>query len=237
MLTNINMNYIQTNFLLFMSQSILFIGYSLLDSSLSCVNPDYLCCLGVSIDWKGKLADHNRKHQLVVKFIKDGKQPNVVFLEDVLDFKKPCKITEQHLALCSDIYSKRISMPLPLPHSQHVGPFTELAGQEHYSSKIILAGCYIIKGPNLANSVRTGLTSNECYIGQSTHLGHRVKSHTKGAESTTCNFIKSLKDKGVLELCHLTNETEIPYGLTKNQFITLLEQYLIIKLKPTVNKN
>lgn len=28
----------------------------------------------------------------------------------------------------------------------------------------------------------------------------------------------------------------IPNGLTKAQFITLLEQYLILKLKPTVNR-
>jgi hypothetical protein len=34
----------------------------------------------------------------------------------------------------------------------------------------------------------------------------------------------------------LTDDIKIPGGLTKNQFITLLEQYLIIKLKPTVNK-
>lgn len=72
-------------------------------------------------------------------------------------------------------------MPLPLPHTLHVSPFTELAGQEHYNFRIILAGCYI-KGPNLASSFISGLISNESYIGQSTHLGHRVKSHNKGED-------------------------------------------------------
>jgi len=182
------------------------------------------------------LEDHYRKHRLIVKFIQEGKEPNVQFLEQVLDFKYPFKITEEHLLLCSIIYERRISMPLPIPHSQYVARFTEIAGQEHYGSKIILAGCYIIKGPNLVTSPVTNLVSNECYIGQSTHLGNRVKSHTKGTDASTCQFIKSLKDKGVLELCILTSDTKIPEGLTKNQFITLLEQYLIIKLKPTVNK-
>jgi hypothetical protein len=134
------------------------------------------------------------------------------------------------------MYDKRIKMPLPLPHTKHVAPFTALVGQESYESKLIVAGCYIIKGPNLVVSPVTNLISSECYIGNSTHLGHRVKTHTKGVDSTTREFIKSLVNKGMLELCILTSEIEIPAGLTKNQFITLLEQYLIIKLKPTVNK-
>ena len=98
-------------------------------------------------------------------------------------------------------------------------------------SKVKLAGCYIIKGPNLATSP---LTSRVCYIGQSSYLGRRVKYNIKGQYPTTYCFIKILKDKGVLELFIVKSET-LPDGLTKKQFITLLEQYLIIKLKPTVN--
>lgn len=178
------------------------------------------------------MEEHYRKHYSVVKLIKEGKEPSVKFYKELLGFE----ITEEDLILCSEVYDKRVSMPLPIPHTQHVAPFTALAGQESYSSKIILAGCYIIKGPNLATSPVTGLVSNECYIGQSTHLGHRVKNHAKGVDSTTCEFIKSLKDQGVVELCIFTNKTELSSNLTKNQFITLLEQFLIINLKPTVNK-
>lgn len=98
------------------------------------------------------------------------------------------------------------------------------------------AGCYIIKGPNLVYFPDTELVGAECYVGQSTHLGHRVKSHAKKTDDTTCLFIESLKDSGMLELCVLTDDIIIPAGLTKNQFITLLEQYLIIKLRPTINK-
>lgn len=127
-------------------------------------------------------------------------------------------------------------MPLPITHTKHVAGFTKLAGQEHFNSKIKLAGCYIIKGPNLAISPVTDIESNECYIGQSTHLGYRVKRHTKGGDYTTSQFIKSLNDKGILELWIISPEIKIPNGLDKNKFITLLEQYLIIKLKPTVNK-
>jgi hypothetical protein len=60
--------------------------------------------------------------------------------------------------------------------------------------------------------------------------------HSKGVDGTTCEFIKSLKDKGIVELCIFTSKTELYSNLTKNQFIALLEQYLIINLKPTVNK-
>lgn len=208
--------------------------FDMFDSTTLLLTPP-CASLSKEIQWKSELQDHYKKHHQVVKFIQEGKEPSVEFLEQILEFKAPSRITKQHLALCSAMYDKRVTMPLPLPHTEHVEPFTALVGQERYGSKIIRAGCYMIKGPNLANSPVTNLVSTECYIGQSTHLGHRVKAHTKG-DSTICDFIESLKDKGVLELCILTDEIEIPVGLTKNQFITLLEQYLIIKLKPTVNK-
>lgn len=140
------------------------------------------------------------------------------------------------MEICEEIYNKRVTMPLPIPHTKYVADFTKLAGQEHFNSKIKLAGCYIIKGPNLVISPITDKESIECYIGQSTHLGYRVKRHTKGEDFTTSQFIKSLNNKGILELCIIYPEIKIPNGLNKNQFITLLEQYLIIKLKPTVNK-
>lgn len=132
------------------------------------------------------------------------------FLGQVLNFNKPSRITDDHLVLCSELYKKRVIMPLPLPRTEHVLPFTRLVGTEHYGSKIIQAGCYIIKGPNLVRSAVTGLESTECYIGQSTHLGHRVKGHAKKVDSTTRLFIESLKDRGILELCILTDDIVIP---------------------------
>jgi hypothetical protein len=159
----------------------------------------------------------------------------VDFLNKVLSFQEPSKITENHLLLCSNIFDNRIVMPLPLPHTENVLPFTKFAGTEHYDSNIILAGCYIIRSSNLVYSVATELR-NECYVGQSTHLGHRVKSHAKKVDFTTRLFIESLKNQGIVELCIVPEDMIIPNGLSRKQFITLLEQYLIIRLGPAVNK-
>jgi hypothetical protein len=81
--------------------------------------------------WKKELEDHYKRHRLIVKYIQDGKEPNAEFLVQVLCFNKPSKITKDHLILCADIYDKRITMPLPMPNTEHVSPFTKLAGTEH----------------------------------------------------------------------------------------------------------
>lgn len=188
------------------------------------------------IPWKSELNDHYRRHHKILKFIKDGSEPTLDFLSEVLCFKQPAQITKNHLSLCEELYNKRVVMPLPLPHSEHVDAFTKLVGTEHWNSPRILAGCYIIKGFEPIRSEVTSLEGIGLYIGQSTHLGHRVKSHAKKSDSTTRLFIESLGSKGLVELCILGNDMAVPKGLTKNQFITLLEQYLIIKLKPTINK-
>lgn len=57
-----------------------------------------------------------------------------------------------------------------------------------------------------------------------------------GVDPATGAFVKSLGDKGKVELVIIRDGLIIPKGLTKIQFITLLEQYLIIKLRPAVNR-
>jgi carbonic anhydrase/acetyltransferase-like protein (isoleucine patch superfamily) len=106
-----------------------------------------------------------------------------------------------------------VILPLPLPRTEQVLTFTKLAGTEHYDSNIILAGCYIIRSSNLEYSATTEL-SNECYIGQTTHLGHRIKVHAKKVDSTTRLFIESLKNQGIVELCIIPEDIIIPSGLT-----------------------
>lgn len=44
------------------------------------------------------------------------------------------------------------------------------------------------------------------------------------------------KNKGEVDLFIVDKDLKIPGNLTLKQFITVLEQYLIIKLKPTLNK-
>lgn len=185
--------------------------------------------------WKKELSDHYRKHNLIVKFLKEDNKPNKEFLNELLSYPEPSLVKDTHLELCAKIYNMRVVMPLPFPRTKYVATFRELVGGESYESKIKLAGCYIICGTRKVLSTTTNLEGMECYIGQSMHLGHRIKSHTKGADPTTGKFIESIKDNGKLELCIVSDDL-IPQDLTKSQFITLLEQYLILKLKPTVNK-
>lgn len=186
--------------------------------------------------WKKELGEEYRKHNLIVKFLRDGKEPNKEFLNELLSYPEPSLVTDAHLKLCEKIYSSRVVMPIPFPNTEHVAILRNLVGGESYESKVKTAGCYILSGTNKVVSPITKLESMECYIGQSMHLGNRVKSHTKGGNTnTTGKFLDSIRDKGKLELCIVPDDL-IPKGLTKNQFITLLEQYLILKLKPTVNK-
>lgn len=185
--------------------------------------------------WKQELGDQYRKHHLIVKFLKEDNKPNKEFLNELLSYPEPSLVKDAHLELCAQIYNRRVVMPLPFPRTKHVATFRELVGGESYESKIKFAGCYIICGTRKVLSTITNLETMECYVGQSMHLGNRIKSHTKGVDSTTGKFIETIKDNGKLELCIVSDDL-IPQDLTKNQFITLLEQYLILKLKPTVNK-
>ena len=87
---------------------------------------------GTSIDnWKKEQVDHYRRHHLVVKHIQANKDVDKDILEKALCFDEYSEITEEHLALCLDIYNTRVSMPLPVPNTEHVSPFTELVGSEH----------------------------------------------------------------------------------------------------------
>lgn len=138
------------------------------------------------------------------------------------------------MALCLYIYNKRVSMPLPVPNTEHVLPFTNLVGSEHVESSKEVSGCYFIKGPNMGRSSVTGIENVESYLGQTKHLGRRVKFHAKEQDPSTKSLVEPFKEKCTVELFILSDD--IPEGLSKLQFLSLLEQYLIIKLKPTLNK-
>jgi hypothetical protein len=184
--------------------------------------------------WKEERGDHYRRHHIVVKHIQANKEANIEILEKALCFDEYSQITEEHVALCLDIYNKRVSMPLPVPNTEHVLSFANLVGPEVTTENV--PGCYLIKGPNTGRSIATGLENIESYVGQAKHLGNRVKDHAKKHDSTTKGFIKSLKGKGTVELFIVKKDLIIPEGLSHKQFISLLEQYLIIKLRPTINK-
>jgi hypothetical protein len=175
---------------------------------------------------------------MIKQHILQGKEADLEILNKIFNLgDKPISITEEHLNLCLKIYNKRTTLALPVPRTKHVIPFTKLVGRESYEEKNKVSGCYCIKAFFKGCSKVTGLRGIESYIGQASHLGHRVKQHAKGIDTTTKSFISSSKGKKLeVDLFIVDKDLKIPGNLTIKQFITILEQYLIIKLKPTINK-
>jgi len=190
------------------------------------------------VAWKKELADQYRKHEMIKQHILQGKEADLEILNKVLNLgDKPTSITEEHLILCLEIYNKRTTLALPVPRTKHVISFTKLVGRESYKEENKVSGCYCIRTLFKGCSKVTGLRGIESYIGQTNHLGNRVKQHAKGVDLNTKFFISSCKGKGVVvDLFIVDKDLQIPGNLTIKQFITILEQYLIIKLKPTLNK-
>nr|UYR50734.1 hypothetical protein [Morchella crassipes] len=89
--------------------------------------------------WKEERGDHYRRHHLVVKHIQAKKEVNIEILEKALCFDEYSQITEEHMALCLDLYNNRISVPLPTPNSEHVLPFSNLVGAEQTTDYV--SGC------------------------------------------------------------------------------------------------
>ena len=141
-------------------------------------------------------------------------------------------ITQTHFNLCVSIIERRITLDLPLPHTDKVVPFSKIAGIENLESLRksgkYIPGCYRIWGLNNSDDL--------CYIGQSTHLGLRVKYHTKGQNKNTREFCINLGGQGKVDLFILPPLNEIPSDIFITQFLCVLEQYLIFKYRPKINK-
>jgi len=75
-----------------------------------------------------------------------------------------------------------------------------------------------------------------CYLDQSKHLGLRVKYHAKGHNESTYEYCSNLGNKAKVDLFILPKSNEIPSGLTLSEFLCTLEQYLIFKYRPKLNK-
>ena len=75
------------------------------------------------------------------------------------------------------------------------------------------------------------------YIGQSVHMGNRVKDHAGSKDPRTSNFVSNMQGNGVVRLFLLTPEMEASMlgGLTVSQFLCVLEQYLFFLYRPLIN--
>jgi hypothetical protein len=145
------------------------------------------------------------------------------------------KILSNHLDLCLNIYSNRIILPLPMPNSNNIKSFIELVGRKKVDKDKQVAGCYCIKGVNSKHNELTYIKNVETYVGQTKHLGSRIRDHARGHDPITKDFIESLNGNGTVELFVIPNNISL-FGMSKKEFLFLLEQYLIMKIKPTLNK-
>jgi hypothetical protein len=151
-------------------------------------------------------------------------------INEVLCFTS--EITQAHFDLCSSIFERRITLDLPKPHTNKVAKFSKIAGVENLESikksGKYVSGCYRIWGLNSSEDY--------CYIGQAKHLGLRIKDQAKGNNKNTRDFCISLGDQAKVDLFILPPIQSIPSGLTITEFLCVLEQYLIFKYRPKINK-
>jgi len=123
-------------------------------------------------------------------------------------------------------------MDLPIPHTNKVAVFSKIAGVENLDSLKksgkYIPGCYRIWGLNRPDDL--------CYIGQAKHLGTRIKQHAKGNNLNTSAFCFELGDSAKVDLFLLSGINDIPFELSISNLLCLLEQYLIFKYKPKINK-
>jgi hypothetical protein len=140
-----------------------------------------------------------RCHQLAHMQKKKGIDHTLEIIIQLLDLP----ISINHINLCKTIVSQVITLPLPKPNTTHVKSL--IAGPEiARTTDKMIPGCYCLYCKN--DKI------NDCYVEQSMHLGNRFKRHAKGQELSTCYFIKSLDDKGVVDLFIIPKTINL-YGL------------------------
>ena len=167
---------------------------------------------------------------MALKYIKELKEPTLKIINNVLSLNN--HVNKKHFDLCVSLCNNPITLDLPLPHTNKVSNFSKIAGVENLErlrkSGKFIPGCYrIYKDSDL---------SNICYIGQAMHLGVRVKQHAKGNNKNTAKFCADLRDKGKVDLYILPSIDNLPTGLSIPEFLCVLEQYLIFKYRPQINR-
>jgi NUMOD1 domain len=174
--------------------------------------------------------DIYKRHNKALGFIKSLKNPNLKIINEVLCFNS--SIRQEHLNFCISIVETVITVDLPIPRSDKVSAFSKIAGIENLESLRksgkYVPGCYRIWVENCPEDM--------CYIGQSNHLGMRVKCHAKGQNKSTREFCLNRKERIKVDLYIVLDISKIPGGLSLTQFLCIMEQYLIFKYRPKLNK-
>jgi len=73
-------------------------------------------------------------------------EPNLIIINEVLSLTRLA--TQAHIDLCANLMEKRITLDLPLPHTDKIIPFSKIAGVENLKSLKksgkYIPGCYRI---------------------------------------------------------------------------------------------
>lgn len=168
-----------------------------------------------------------KSHRKAINHIKNKKKPTLTIIREVLGFYVE-NIQKEDFNLCKKIVENAITLDLPKPYTDKAIIFSKFAGPNDWKSavKYNISGCYRIWGDE---------SDDMCYIGQSKYLGPRVKKHAYGWNINTRKFCSNLGGKGKVSL-YIIPKNKIRKELTINQFLCILEQYLIFKYRPKINK-
>lgn len=182
----------------------------------------------VSADTRSKILKFSEwaRHNLAVAHIAAKLGPTLDIINQTLYFKGSYNITQDHIDLCEYISNTPVKFPLLSPGSKGLIAFKKIAGPTKVKSQDQeVPGCYLI----------SGTSTSDTYVGQSKHLGGRIVVHASGIDKGTGQFVKFLNGEGTVDL-FLIGASLIPTGLTLIQFVTVLEQFLFFKFRPTINK-
>lgn len=174
----------------------------------------------------GQNSIYWEKHQKVKNYVKTGKTSNVDIMNEVLF--ETSVVNQKHLDLCANIIENSKKVDLPIAGTPSSAAFTPIGGVNNpYNARSTapkVSGCYQIIGPDGSN-----------YVGQAAHLGKRVREHGNGGITSSIKNIEN-KEQAKVEV-YLLPEIESYHGLTIVEFLSVLELYLFITFKPTINKS
>lgn len=160
------------------------------------------------------------REAFVKKAIENNEIPSVSNISKAMDLPTTI-VTKEVVDLCGNIETKVFN--IPIQHSIDVEKFNKEVHPVNSKTKKT-PGCYIIY-----NEDDSTIGS---YVGQSTNLNARIKGHAKGTQKATSDIIKVKNCKVKI---YFVDIKILPNYITMKDFINILEQYLFIKEKPTLN--
>lgn len=161
------------------------------------------------------VSSRYKRQTVIRKLIENKAKPTVKNITIALEGDVPSdSITESVLNLCQSIYNNSLDFMLPRPHTEHVKPFSKAVGP-NYDSNYKTSGCYLLYDP----------TKGGYYVGQSSRLGRRVRSHAAGNEKSSATLVSSFSENARVRIYIVK---DLPTGVDLSIFLTILEQYLFL---------